>query len=140
MDNNVVSNKGKNWVNIIGFIILLLGIYGIARTSINLMAFDKYPFGGIFPSLPIGLVYQSQPYYQTETSCIYEQVYYAPDNITPREQTETEKRVAKSTETNCINGIKEQRDIAKINDISNSLLFFIIGIGVLGYKKILKIS
>lgn len=148
------NTKGQNqWLVFIGFILLLTGIYGIARTTINLIAFDKYPQEGVYPPLPFlsqsASVYPGPYSYQREADCLanfvyYPYPYYKPDG-TPRpatkeekEQQEQQKQQLEIQKQNCLDGIAESRDKAKINDLSQSLLLLFIGAGVLASKKILK--
>ncbi len=144
MDQNKKQNQ---WLTFIGVILLLTGIYGIARTSINLVAFEKYPQEGVYPALPF---FQSTSYpvpmvYGREGDCIanYSIIYPTYDSTgKPVKQTEEEKAEAQKNldiqKQNCLDGVREARDKAKINDISQSLLILFLGTGILVSRRIFK--
>lgn len=138
------NNTKNSWVVFIGFVLALVGVYGCARTMINMIAFEKYPQEGVYPALPF-----FQPAYPTyfgrEGDCLanYGINYPMYDaSGKPVKQTEEEKAEQKKQQEiqkqNCLDGVKESRDKAKVNDISQSLLALFIGAGVLASKKILK--
>ncbi|MDB5204910.1 MAG: hypothetical protein JWP09_938 [Candidatus Taylorbacteria bacterium] len=144
MDQNKKQNQ---WLTFIGVILILAGIYGVARTSINVLAFDKYPQEGVYPALPFFQqpVYAPTPYYGREGDCIANNsiVYPTYDaSGRPVVQTEAEKAEAQKNldiqKQNCLDGVKESRDKAKINDISQSLLMLFLGAGVVAARKIFK--
>ncbi|MES2224297.1 MAG: hypothetical protein V4469_05205 [Patescibacteria group bacterium] len=142
------QNKKQNqWMIFIGVILLLAGVYGIARTSINLFAFDKYPQEGVYPAFPFfqSTSYAPAPYYGREGDCIanYSITYPIYDSTgkivkqTPEEKADAQKQQDLQKE-NCLQGIAEARDRAKINDISQSLLMLFLGAGVLAARRIFK--
>jgi hypothetical protein len=140
------NKKSTQWLTFIAVILLLAGIYGVARTSINLVAFEKYPQEGVYPPLPFfqGGMYPT-PYYGREGDCIANNsiIYPVYDSMgKPVKQTEEEKaearRIMEIQKENCLAGVKESRDKAKINDISQSLLLLFLGSGVLAARKIFK--
>lgn len=117
----------SSWITFIGVILLLLGIYGSVRTVINMYAFEKYPQGGV---LSINLSGQP-PYYQKESDCSYppSPMYDAagkPLPITPEQA-----KIDAQNKANCLAGVQDAREQAKVNDISQSLLFLFLGVGVL---------
>lgn len=119
------------WITFISLVLLLIGIYGTARTLINLKFFEKYPTEGILTvpwSMPV--------YPQREQDCNYPQLYYQADGRTTRAATAEEKANETITLKNCLEGISEARNKAKINDISQSLLFLLLGTGLLAGRKI----
>jgi hypothetical protein len=138
------NKKQSQWLTFIGVILLLSGIYGIARTSINMLAFEKYPQEGVYPALPF--LQTSYPVYsQREGDCIanYGIIYPVYDaSGKPVKQTAEEKAEAQKQQDiqkqNCLDGVKESRDKAKINDISQSFLMLFLGAGVLVARKIFK--
>lgn len=140
------NKKQNQWMVFVGVILLLAGIYGIARTSVNLLAFDKYPQEGVYPPLPfLTSSYAPGPYYGREGDCIanYSIVYPMYDGTgKPVKQTEEEKAEAKKQQDlqkeNCLEGVAESRDRAKVNDISQSLLMIFLGAGVIAARRIFK--
>ncbi len=120
------------WITFIGLILVLIGLYATARTTINLVAFEKYPQGGVLPTNFSGV----PQYFQQERDCNYPQTYYTADGKTTRPATPEEKENAKTQQQNCLEGVKEGRNQAKINDISQSLLFLFLGAGVLVSRRI----
>ena len=141
MENVENVRKERTWVNVIAFILLLLGIYGTVRTAINIVAFDKYPFGGVFPSIPIsfGNYQNMQPAYtQKEIDCMYLPTYYSPDGMTLREPNAIELANTQEQQKNCLESVKESRNSAKIKDISQSLPLLFMGLAIPSYRKIFK--
>lgn len=120
------------WITFIGLMLVLLGLYGSARTAVNLVAFDKYPLGGVL-SFNIGNM--PAPYFQQEKDCNYPQTYY-DNNGKIRSAAPEEKVNEQVQKQQCLDSVKETRNQAKINDISQSLLFLFLGIGVLATRKI----
>lgn len=119
------------WITFIGLILVLVGLYGSVRTIINLVAFDKYPQGGVLTFNFAG----TPQYYQQERDCTYPLSYYAQDGK-PRAGTDEEKKNEQKQKENCLEGVKDTRNQAKINDISQSLLFLFLGLGVLVTRKV----
>ncbi len=138
------NKKQSQWLTFIGVILLLSGIYGVARTSINMLAFEKYPQEGVYPTLPfIQATYPA--YYQREGDCIanYGIIYPIYDSSgKPVKQTEEEKAEAKKQQElqkeNCLQSVAESREKSKVNDISQSFLMLFLGAGVLAARKIFK--
>lgn len=130
----VRSSKSKTpmWFTFIGLMLVLLGLYSSARTAVNLFAFEKYPQGGVL-SFNIGNM--PIPYFQQEKDCNYPRTYYNNDgrirSATPEEKTDEQNQ-----KQQCLDSVKESRNQAKINDISQSLLFLFLGVGVLVTRKV----
>jgi hypothetical protein len=125
------ESRVNSWITFIGVMLLLLGIYGSVRTVINMYAFDKYPQGGV---LSINLSGQP-PYFQKETDCNYPPTpSYAPDGkmIPPSAE---QAKIDAQNKANCLASVKDTREQAKVNDISQSLLFLFLGIGVLVSRR-----
>ncbi len=132
---NSNPKRSYQWITFIGFILLLVGIYGSVRTAINLLAFDKYPQGGVIHFDVFNNPYVTMPV-QREQDCTYPGLYYKEDGRTTRPPTEEEKNQEKTNQQNCLDSVKESRNRAKIDDISQSLLFLFLGAGVLSSKRI----
>jgi hypothetical protein len=98
MENTNKDTRERPWINLIGMILLLLGVYGLVRTSINSTMFDKYPIAGMYPNIPIiislgnyAIPSDGTPYIGNERDCIYSSIYYTEDGNTPRKPTPEEK-------------------------------------------------
>ncbi len=126
-DSRVVS-----WITFIGLVLVLIGVYLSVKTIINYIAFNKYPTGGVLNLNLAGIT----AYPQREQDCLSPQIYYLPDGRTTRPASQEEKDNEKIQQKNCLDGIKDSREQAKVNDISESLLFLFLGIGLLTTKKI----
>ncbi len=125
------EKKIPSWITFIGVVLLLIGIYGAVRTGINLSFFEKYPPEGI-----LGIPW-AQPYYpQREQECMYPHPYYEPDGKTTRPATPEEKENEAISTQICLDGAREARERAKINDLSQSVLFLFLGIGILTTRRI----
>src|SRR2546425_513880 len=120
------DHKDRPVVLLIGLVLLLTGLYGTARTVVNVIAFEKYPLGGVLNfTLPWS---GSTPYVnlQREGDCATNYyylppTYYQADNVTPRPPTDIEKQQAEVQKqqtamqlANCVSGVKEARDAAKV--------------------------
>lgn len=136
------NKKTSQWLTFISIVLLLAGIYGIARTTINMVAFEKYPQEGVYPALPF--IQASYPvYYQREGDCLanYGIIYPMYDSMgkivkqTEEEKAE-QKRQQELQKQNCLDGVREARDKSKINDVSQSLLLLLLGAGVFATRKV----
>lgn len=125
------QSKANTFVSLLGLLLLLLGIYMTVRTGINLVYFKKYPTTGVMSFItPFGM-----PYSQREEDCMfYPQTYFKPDGQ-PRTATKEEKKMEEQQKNVCISGVVQTREATKINDISSSLLFLFLGLGVLIGKR-----
>lgn len=123
------KSKVNSFISLLGLILLLLGIFMSVKTGINLAFFDKYPTMGSTSLAPI--FFGGMPYSQREEDCmIYPQIYTKMSGE-PRAATEDEKKMEEVQKQSCINSVIQARETAKINDISTSLLFLFLGLGVL---------
>lgn len=143
MENIEPNKKTNQWILFVAVMLMLFGIYGALRTIINMVAFEKYPQEGVYPNLPIlggtgGGGYG--PYYggREEDCTAYPMVYYMKDGYTTRKATDDEKAQEKKQQENCISQVTESRNKAKINDISQSVLFLFLGAGVFAFRRIFK--
>lgn len=125
------ESKMSSWVTFIGVVLLLLGIYGSVRTVINMYAFDKYPQGGV---LALNLSGQP-PYYQKETDCSYPTSPVYDSVGKPIPITAEQEKMDAQNKINCLASVKDAREQAKVNDISQSLLFLFLGVGVLVSRR-----
>lgn len=132
------GKKTNQWILFVAVMLILFGIYGSVRTIINMVAFDKYPQEGVYPALPILSSRDYVPYYGREADCtLYPMIYYTKDGAT-RPATEEEKIQEKKQQENCLEQVRESREKAKINDISQSVLFLFLGAGVLIFRKMFR--
>lgn len=126
------ESKANTWITFIGVVLLLIGVYATVRTAINLKLFDKYPQTGV-----LVFNFGGQPIYsQREEDCFMPRIYYKVDAQTVRPSTPEEKEQEKRDQKSCLSSVSESRNTAKVNDISQSLLFLFLGIGVLATRKI----
>lgn len=130
------NNKSKfpTWVTFIGFILVLLGVYGSLRTAINLTLFARYPATGVYV-----LNFMGMPYYQQrEEDCENIPTIYPPSDVQiPIEDFSKEESIKDQEKQKlfCLGTVKDSRQQAKINDISQSLLFLFLGTGVMVSRK-----
>lgn len=130
-----VDSKVASWMTVIGMLLLLVGIYATVRTGINFFAFPKYPQEGVLSFNFTG----TPPYFQREQDCNYPIIYYE-DNNSSKERSATESEIKRDEETkrSCLQGVADQREAAKKNDISQSLLFLFLGAGLLVSRRFLR--
>lgn len=121
------DSKVSSWVLFIGVLLLLIGIYAAGRTAINLIFFQKYPQGGVL-SININ---GAPPYFQKESDCLYPSTY-VDDTKSPEQRKEEDRRQQEI----CLSNVSEERERAKINDISQAMMFLFLGAGILISKKI----
>ena len=133
MADKVVINKPKahTWIAFIGSVLLLIGIYAGVRTGMNVALFDKYPQNGVLSINFNG----TPPYFQMEKDCSYPQTYTDKDGKS-RPATVEEKNNEQEQKRLCLEGVKEARNNAKVNDISQSLFFLFLGAGILVTRKL----
>lgn len=114
-------------ISFIGIVLLLIGIYSAVKTTVNFLAFEKYPIDNGF------LSFAFSPY-RSETECSNPQKYYTNDGQ-ERAATEQEKQDAKVQEKSCLSQVQDSRKSAKTNDISASILYLFLGAGILLTRK-----
>lgn len=74
-------------------------------------------------------------YTQREQDCLYPLTYYEVDGkIRPGTKEEIERDTAQ--QQICISGVAETRNTAKVNDVSQSLLYLILGAGILVFRRL----
>ncbi len=112
MNNNFAH--APSWVSFIGLILVLLGIYGSVRTAVNMAVFPKYPTAGVYYFNLLGSYAYTPP----------------PDPNKEISAENKEKQVQA-----CLAGIQGDRQQAKVNDISQSLLLLFLGVGTLLARK-----
>ena len=126
------QTKPHQFITLIGLILLLIGIYASARTIINFVAFPKYPSGGVLSPTFMGVPYIGP---REEDCILYPPVYSEPGIAFTEEQKTEMKEQAKMQQQSCISSAKDAREQAKVNDISQSILFLVLGGGVLALRK-----
>lgn len=118
-------------VNFIAVVLLLTGIYCFIRIGINMVMFPKYPTTGVLNISFTGY----PPYSQREEDCTSPQIYYTQDGSKTRQPTDEEKSQEKDTLKRCVEGVIESREAAKVNDLSQAILFSFVGLGILITRK-----
>lgn len=76
-----------------------------------------------------------QVYQQREQDCMYPLSY---SNMDGTMRPGTKEEIARDTAQQqiCVSGVTEARNTAKVNDISQSLLYLILGAGILVCRKL----
>mgnify|MGYP001590678103 CR=1 FL=1 len=131
----ITSKTVSPWILLIGLVMLILGLYGAGRTAINMTMFDKYPIV-CFYSLSFFGNSQMSMYTQREQDCLYPITYLKTDGMTLRPGSKEEIARNTAQQQICVSGVTEARNNAKINDISQSLLYLVLGGGILVSRKL----
>ena len=131
----ITSKTVSPWISLIGLVMLIMGLYGAGRTATNMTMFDKYPTVGVYSFSFFGSS-QMPVYTQREQDCLYPITYYKTDGITLRSGSKEEIARDTAQQQICVSGVTEARNNAKINDISQSLLYLVLGAGILLSRKL----
>lgn len=124
------NSSQHTWIAFVSVVLLLLGIYGSARTLINLYAYEKYPPQGVF-SMP----FMGGPYYgPNENDCLMMPPPIGDPTLVGMSAQE-KKDYAQNMKDSCLLSAKQARDNAKTSDVSQSMLFLFMGAGILVAKK-----
>lgn len=124
------NGKVNTLVTFVGVILLLIGIYSSLRTALNFIVFKNYPTTSIYYINLTGV----PPHMQRDEDCMYLQTYFTPDGKT-RPATPEEKANEKEQQRLCLTGVRDARENAKASDVSSSLLFLFLGLGILTTKR-----
>lgn len=126
------ESSPKLWITFFGVLLVLLGIYAAVRTAVNIKLFsDRYPQSGVINTSLFG-----QPvYYQRETDCNFPFTPVVSPNGELTQPSLDQIKIDKQNKDNCLTGVKDAREQAKLNDISVSTLFIFIGLGILLSRK-----
>lgn len=116
---------------LVATLLLLVGIFASVKTAINMVAFTKYPTSGVLSMSFFGPL----SYQQREEDCTNPQIYYSTDNKI-RQPTKDEKENEMNQQKICINSVGFTREATKVNDVSLSIFFLFLGVGLLITKKI----
>ena len=132
MKTQVSDKKPHVWITFIGFILFLIGIYGSVRTSVNFLAFSRYPSQGVFNMMGVPM------YGPSEQDCI-NTMYSPPYPLDSGKISEEDRQMMKEQEKkqmdSCLNSVMQAREQAKVNDVSQSLLLLLLGGGTLVVRK-----
>ncbi len=121
-----------NVYKFLGVIFLLVGVYASARTIANFAVFDKYPTVGALSFDIFGS--SGGIYIQKESDCRYLRTYYDNEgNLRQANQQETDQE--QKEQRYCLDGVDEVRNAVKLNDISLSTFFLLLGLGTLVITK-----
>lgn len=126
-----LENKFSYFVGVLALVFSLLGVFGSVRTLTNVYLFEKYPNGGVLSF--------NNNFMQREEDCVsYSGVMsYFDDKGQTRPATEDEKKMADQQKQVCLSSVAKSRENAKINDISISLFYLFLGVGIFIGKKYL---
>lgn len=128
------SKKVYNLYDYLSVLLLLVGMYTTARTAINLFVMKQYPSSGV---LPVNLFSVAPNYYapaRLANDCFYPQTYYG-DAGSLRSPNEMERNQEKKQQEHCVNGLNEERENVKMNDMAVSAFFLTLGAGTVLAKK-----
>lgn len=123
------ENKFSYFVSVLALVFFLLGSYSSIRTVANLYLFEKYPNGGVLSF--------NGNFMQREEDCQSYAMTYFDENGKSRVATEDEKKIADDQKELCLNSVAKSRENAKVNDISVSLFYLFLGIGIFVGKRYL---
>ncbi len=121
------------WITFIGIVLLLIGIFASARTIYNITVMPTYPQSGVLFFNTTGMV----PYYQSASDCAQTQPYYGQDGNV-RQPSAEEQKQQNMTQQNCLKGVTNAQQQAKMNDIGTSVFFVFLGLGVLLSRRFLR--
>lgn len=121
-----------NWVTFLGVFMVLIGLFATVRTVANIYLFPaQYPQAGVL-AFSIG---GQQPYYQKETDCNYPPTLsYGPDGK-PEAPNPEQAKIDTQNKANCLAGVKDNREQAKISDIATAIMFLFVGAGLLVMRR-----
>lgn len=124
------------WISLIGFVVFLIGLYGTVRTAVNMYAFKSYPPTGVYS-------FSNMVYGPRKEDCLMSNYFPMPVDPSgkPVKLTQEEEKQMKEQQKmqydSCIQSAESASNQAKVNDISQSLLFLVIGGGILAFRKFL---
>ncbi len=146
---NQNDRKPNAWITLIGFVLLLIGLYSSIRTAVNLIVFPKYPtvsvlsFGsaGFYGPREEDCMIYPPPFTDEIVATGNTSINVGLETIEEKKQLMEQKKMmedqAKKQQEACISGAVQMREQTKVNDISQSLLFLFLGGGVLLVRKYL---
>lgn len=126
------DSAAKTWITFFGLLLLLLGVFAAARTAFNIYEFPtRYPQGGVLALNFSG----QQPYYQRESDCNYPPTLSYDPSGTPAPPTPEQAKIDQQNKDNCLAGVKDSREQAKLNDIGTSVMLIFVGLGTLTTRR-----
>lgn len=125
--NLLGKSKAPAWITFAGVVLFLVGLYLAGRTAVNFLLFTRYPTSGVFP-INTG----SPVSYQKEEDCDFSYYPQNPDRLLTDEEFAKEQMAQNEL---CLASVREGRNQAKANDISQSLFFLFLGAGILASRK-----
>jgi hypothetical protein len=123
--------KNDSWatkfINLLGWFVLLLGIYSTIRTTFNTLYYKQYP---AHPVIGFG------SYPQFDEECYEQNVYplYDPAGQV-RKPTAEEERIRSENINNCLKKLERVREQTKTNDRWTSFMLVFLGGGILYTKR-----
>ena len=121
-----------NWFSGVAVISLLIGIFMVARVSLNIATYSTYP---TFGALPLNLNF-TPIYTQTESDCEGMMPYPVASND-PAYNPQQQAQQAQYDKENCLRSVKEQRVQIEYTDITLAVFFTFLGLGMLLLRKFL---
>lgn len=130
----------SQWMGFVGFLLVLIGLYGVIRIIHVSVRGVPYPSRGMFPST---IIFPGISTYGTrESECdAYPQVYYdygTDGKQTPRPQTQEELDVQQQQAKRCSAGFNEDRSKQKQYDKNQAAFLLFVGTGLLFARRFLS--
>lgn len=129
----------SQWMGFVGFLLVLIGLYGVLRIIHVSVRGVPYPIRGVFPST---IIFPGIPSYGIrESECeSYPQVYYdygTDGKQTPRLPAQQELDVQQQQAKRCTAGFNEDRSKQKQYDKNQAAFLIFVGAGLLFARRFL---
>lgn len=115
-----------SFLTTLAVLLLLLGIFASAKTTANFLLFPRYPTVGVIPLNFSGVPTYSGP---REEDC---------ESISSYPGDQSSAASIKIQKDSCLSSVRDTREAAKVNDISTSIMFLFLGVGLLTAPLIQK--
>lgn len=137
MDVDTHTSSAPQWMGVIGFLLVFMGLYGAIRMTHISVRGVPYPSRGVFPNT---VLFQGDSVsYGREGDCDpYPQVYYdyGPDGKqTSRPATNEELGVQQEQSKRCVNGFNEDRSKQRQYDKNQAAFLIFVGTGLLFARR-----
>jgi len=139
------AGKDRPILLFFGLVLLILGVYGSLKTTVNLLAFDVYPQETVFPFSQVPYGPMSREEDCPITYSYTPPTYFEEDGVTLRSATPAEvaydepyRKQMELQALNCVSAVQDARRAALVDDISKSAIFLFLAFLVLAYSRIFK--
>ncbi len=130
----MTAYRNNSWILFLSITSLLVGIFCLARISLNLLIFPTYPVSGVLPIFQPTYIPVSTPV----SSCNMSQVYYDQQGMPTTTPSEAEKKQSEQSKEQCIQNIVETRNATLLNDLGTTGFFLFLGLVLLGIRRFIK--